>query len=89
VVVGRRHGSPAEGRFTACNSGNSQCDIQWRSPRRTTVMAIAMLEGTDLIIVLVVALLLFGSSQLPKLARSLGQAKKELDRGMNEGPDLD
>lgn len=33
---------------------------------------------------LVIVLLLFGSSQLPKLARSLGQAQKEFKQGMDE-----
>lgn len=34
---------------------------------------------------LVVVVLLFGSSQLPKLARSLGQAQKEFKQGIDEG----
>ena len=34
---------------------------------------------------LIIVLLLFGSSQLPKLARSLGQAQKEFKSGMDEG----
>ena len=38
----------------------------------------------ELIIVLVVVLLLFGSTQLPKLARALGQAQKEFKRGVND-----
>ncbi len=46
---------------------------------------LAFLEGPDLIIVALVVLVLFGGSQLPKLARSLGQAKKELDAGLREG----
>ncbi len=46
---------------------------------------LAFLEGPDLLIVLVVVLVLFGGSQLPKLARSVGQAKKELDAGLREG----
>ena len=33
----------------------------------------------ELLIVLVVLLLLFGASRLPKLARSLGEAKREID----------
>ena len=45
---------------------------------------LAFLEGPDLIIVVVVVLLLFGSSQLPKFARSLGQAKKEFESGIRE-----
>jgi sec-independent protein translocase protein TatA len=44
----------------------------------------------ELIIVLVVVLLLFGGTQLPKLARSLGQAQKEFKRGVNDpSPDDD
>lgn len=41
----------------------------------------------ELIIVLVVVLLLFGSTRLPKLARSLGQASTEFKRGIGEGRD--
>ena len=37
------------------------------------------------IIILVVVLLLFGGSQLPKLARNLGQAQKEFKKGLNDG----
>ena len=40
---------------------------------------------TELIIVLVIILLLFGSTRLPKLARSLGQASKEFKTGVKEG----
>jgi sec-independent protein translocase protein TatA len=43
------------------------------------------LGTTELLIVLVVVLLVFGSSRLPKLARSLGQAQKEFKQGVNEG----
>ena len=39
----------------------------------------------ELLIVLAIALLLFGSAKLPKLARSMGQASKEFRRGVNEG----
>jgi sec-independent protein translocase protein TatA len=37
----------------------------------------AFLEGPELLIVLAIVVLIFGSSQLPKLARSFGQAQKE------------
>ena len=40
---------------------------------------------TDLIVILAIVALLFGSSQLPKLARSLGSAKSEFERGTKEG----
>jgi sec-independent protein translocase protein TatA len=36
---------------------------------------------TELLIVLAVVLLLFGSTRLPALARSLGQARREFQRG--------
>ncbi|MET0420319.1 MAG: twin-arginine translocase TatA/TatE family subunit [Acidimicrobiia bacterium] len=39
----------------------------------------------ELLIVLAVVLLLFGSTKLPKLARSLGQASNEFKKGVDEG----
>jgi len=39
----------------------------------------------ELLIILAVVLLLFGSTRLPKLARSLGQATKEFKQGTEEG----
>jgi sec-independent protein translocase protein TatA len=39
----------------------------------------------ELLIVLVILLLIFGSSKLPKLARSIGQAGKEFKEGVKEG----
>jgi sec-independent protein translocase protein TatA len=39
--------------------------------------------GPDLLIVLVIVALLFGSTRLPKLARSLGQAKSEFEKGIH------
>ena len=41
--------------------------------------------GPDLLIIPAVVCLLFGSSQLPKLARSLGRASKEFRDGLAEG----
>lgn len=38
----------------------------------------------ELIIGLVIVLLLFGGTKLPKLARSLGQAQKEFKQGLAE-----
>jgi sec-independent protein translocase protein TatA len=37
------------------------------------------------LIIAVVVLVLFGGSQLPKLARSLGEAQKEFKKGINDG----
>jgi sec-independent protein translocase protein TatA len=39
----------------------------------------------ELLIVLVIALLIFGGTKIPKLARSLGQAQKEFKAGLDEG----
>lgn len=43
-----------------------------------------MPSGPEWIIVLVVVLLLFGGSQLPKLARSVGEAQREFKKGHQE-----
>lgn len=39
----------------------------------------------EMIIVLVLVLVLFGGSQLPKLAKNLGQAQKEFKKGLDSG----
>jgi sec-independent protein translocase protein TatA len=39
----------------------------------------------ELLIILVILLLLFGASKLPRLARSIGEAKKEFDEAVAEG----
>jgi sec-independent protein translocase protein TatA len=39
----------------------------------------------ELGIILVIVLLIFGGSQLPKLARNLGQAQKEFKDGLSQG----
>ncbi len=42
--------------------------------------------GVDGVIVLVVVVVvLFGGTQIPKLARSLGSAQKEFKKGLEEG----
>ena len=43
------------------------------------------LGATELLIVLVIVLVVFGGSKLPRLARSIGQAQKEFQEGMSEG----
>jgi sec-independent protein translocase protein TatA len=44
-------------------------------------------EGAEWLIVAIVVLVLFGGSQIPKLARSLGTAKKEFERGLRDEPE--
>ena len=41
----------------------------------------------ELLIIAVVILLLFGASRLPKLARSVGEAKRELQAAQRDEPD--
>ncbi len=43
------------------------------------------LGAPELVIILVIVLLVFGGSKLPKLARSMGQAQKEFKQGLEEG----
>lgn len=50
----------------------------------------AEIFGVDgIIILVVVVLVLFGSTQIPKLARSLGSAQKEFKKGLDEGASED
>jgi len=42
------------------------------------------LGAPELIIILVIILVIFGGSQLPKLARSLGTSAKELRKGLQD-----
>lgn len=52
-------------------------------------MSVAAIGAPELLIGLVLVLVLFGGSQLPKLARSLGQAKNELKKAADDEPDGD
>jgi sec-independent protein translocase protein TatA len=48
-------------------------------------MVLAEIIGWDIVIVLAIIALLFGGAKLPKLARSLGSAKGEFEKGLKEG----
>jgi len=41
--------------------------------------------GTEMIILVVIVLVLFGSSQLPKLMFNIGRSKQALQKGLKEG----
>ncbi len=45
----------------------------------------AFLDPPEIILILVVVLVLFGGTQLPKLAKNLGKAQKEFKEGLAEG----
>ena len=44
-----------------------------------------MPSGWEWLIVLVLVLVVFGGSQLPKMARNLGRAQSELKKGLADG----
>ena len=44
-----------------------------------------MPNGWELVIILGIIALLFGGAKLPKLARALGSAKGEFEKGLKEG----
>src|SRR2546428_10833868 len=41
--------------------------------------------GPDILIILAIVMVLFGSTKIPKLARSLGRASHEFRKGLGEG----
>jgi sec-independent protein translocase protein TatA len=47
-----------------------------------------MFGSTEIIVIVLVVFLLFGASAIPKFAKSLGQAKKSFEEGI-EGLDTD
>ena len=51
------------------------------------LVAIFGLGGTELIIILVIILLMFGGAKLPALAKGLGQSIKEFKKASKEGDD--
>ncbi|HEY7439346.1 MAG TPA: twin-arginine translocase TatA/TatE family subunit [Acidimicrobiia bacterium] len=48
-------------------------------------MVLGEIIGWEFLLILAIAALLFGGSQIPKLARSLGQASHEFHKGVSEG----
>jgi sec-independent protein translocase protein TatA len=46
-------------------------------------VVVAEIMGWEFLLVLGIIALLFGSSQIPKLARSIGQASKEFRHGLD------
>ena len=47
-------------------------------------MRIGPLGGWELLIILVVVLLIFGSSRLPKIARGIGESAREVRKGFQD-----
>ncbi len=44
-----------------------------------------MFGSTEILIIAIVVLILFGAAAIPRFARSLGKAKKEFEEGIKEG----
>ncbi len=44
---------------------------------------------TEILLILGVLILVFGASQIPKIARSLGEGLKELKKGIKEAKEID
>ena len=44
-----------------------------------------MFGPQEIIVIAVIILILFGSAAIPKFAKSIGQAKKEFEKGIKEG----
>lgn len=44
-----------------------------------------MIGTSELVIIAIIVLILFGAAAIPKFARSLGQAKAEFEKGIKEG----
>jgi len=49
-----------------------------------TILGIANLGPTELVIIVLVIFLLFGATRLPQLAKALGQSKKAFREGIEE-----
>ena len=46
------------------------------------------LGPTEIVILVVIAIFLFGANRIPQLARSVGRAKGEFQMGMNEASEM-
>ncbi len=55
----------------------------------TSLLAAFGLGGGELMVILAIVLLLFGSTKLPQLAKGLGQSVKEFKKATKEGNDDD
>lgn len=47
-------------------------------------MLLGEVFGQDTLILLLVVVVVFGASRLPKMARSIGQAKGEFEKGLKD-----
>ncbi|MBN2546045.1 MAG: twin-arginine translocase TatA/TatE family subunit [Spirochaetes bacterium] len=48
-----------------------------------------MISFKEILVILLIVVILFGASQIPKIARSLGEGIKEFKKGIKEAKDHD
>jgi sec-independent protein translocase protein TatA len=65
---------PAEGRTVPWATGR---------PKEGHVV-FAEILGPDLLVIVLIVVVLFGGSQIPKLARSVGSARREFEAGLRD-----
>lgn len=58
-------------------------DLRWAT--MLTGLLVGRPSALEIGIIVLVIVLLFGASKIPKLARSMGQAKAEFKKGIEEG----
>jgi sec-independent protein translocase protein TatA len=58
-----------------------------RHPGDFEMLAMFGIGSTEVIILLVVVMLLFGSTKLPQLAKAIGKSANEFKKGLNEKDD--
>ena len=58
---------------------------QLRCPRCYLSGSVIDMGTPELVMIAIVVLVLFGGSQLPKLAKNLGSAQRELKKAMDDG----
>lgn len=80
IVAARRHDAVEGG------TAPTLADVH-RADERHYPLPMAGIGAPELIIILVIVLLVFGSTKLPKLARSLGEAQREFRKGQDESKD--
>jgi len=65
------------------------CSYQLAGCLATTGGRVRCMGTPELIMVAIVIVVLFGGSQLPKIAKNLGSAQRELKKSMEEGKNND
>ena len=71
--------------FTPAGNARSPDYSVSKDVKGETVFLSEIMGPDFLIVVIVIVVLIFGGASIPKLARNLGQAKNEFEKGMKAG----